>query len=834
MKPETCNGCPLYNAPGPIWGTGTPNARLIILGQSPGPEEIKQGAPFVGPSGNVLNRALGAADVSRTQNFITNVVKCFVAPGSPVPAGAVTKCKPLLDRELGNLKSATTILTLGAEAFNDIARPKVFHILHDRKKSRSDSAYWLRGCPLKMERGGRTYVIIPTIHPAFVMRTGFLVSPVFEADVRKAGRFSLGLSVIRRPSYDGAPSDAVVNEYIDAIIRTGEGGLDIETPESAVIEEDELVEGRYLPVGVIGLSAERDHAIQVYPNQFDLLRPLFDISHRRPDNVSRRPILWAYNAGFDFHHLRQHFALDAIRQADAMMAFHHLRPEMARKDLATCMSFYTDLPFHKNLQDSSPDEYNAADTYGVLEAGQNMVAEMRSLDAKGPSRFRWFRQSCEDLFWNHTMPIIPEIGSWNVVGAPYDQDKSDRMEVELRMKLEMYEKWWASHIPFVSWSSPKQLVEYFTTLGIKVPKVKRKRKNGTIEYTPSVDDNFLEGLISRGNQTALLIRTMRELRKAGDFLNIADSDGRVYCRAKPHGQVGGRIQTVNRNMQQVPEELAGSSPRDCIPAERPCDVVISADFSQIEFWAYAWYSNCKRALEIKESGDYLYAAFYEDIWNESFFLPGKPRRKEYRDDARTPPWKLLVAKSWPLGFTYGRGVPNPADQGLPIDRIKARTIYDKFHRDYHEFRRLHNELKLAASKFGYLQTVFGRLRRFPNPEGQHNEICAFPGQTTAVDVLLRNVLLKLPSDLLKNFGERSRIYFTVHDSAIMNINCDFGDGTLSRSKALDAYDLVKGSFESPIAEMDGFVFPAEVKMGPSWGQGVRKEKFLAEFTAATV
>jgi DNA polymerase I-like protein with 3'-5' exonuclease and polymerase domains len=432
------------------------------------------------------------------------------------------------------------------------------------------------------------------------------------------------------------------------------------------------------------------------------------------------------------------------------------------------------------------------------------------------------------------MPIIPEIGSWNVIGAPYDQAKSDMMEIELRMKLDAYEKWWSKNIPMFSWSSPKQLIELFETRGIKVPKVKRKRKDGSTAYTPSVDDNFLEKLDLIGNQTARLIRTMRELRKAGDFLNIASPDGRVYSRAKPHGQVGGRIQTVNKNMQQIPEELAGTSPRNCIPAERPCDVVISADFSQIEFWAYAWYSQCKRALEIKESGDYLYAAFYEDIWNESFFLPGKPRRKEFRDEAHTPPWKLLVAKSWPLGFTYGRGVPNPADQGLPIDRIKARSIYDAFHRDYFEFKRLHGDLKLFATKYGYLQTVFGRLRRFPNPEGQHNDILAFPGQTTAVDVLIRNVLLTLPRRLITTFGERSRIYFTVHDSGVMNVNCDYGDGTLSRSKALDAYDLVKESFEAPIYEMGGFVFPAEVKIGPSWGQGVRKEKFLAEFTAATV
>jgi DNA polymerase I-like protein with 3'-5' exonuclease and polymerase domains len=400
--------------------------------------------------------------------------------------------------------------------------------------------------------------------------------------------------------------------------------------------------------------------------------------------------------------------------------------------------------------------------------------------------------------------------------------------------LQRYEAWWETNIPQFSWSSPKQLIELFEARGVKVPNKKRTHpKTKAVYYSKSVDDGFLEDLEEGGNQTAKLVRVMRSLRKAGDFLNIAEPDGRVYCRAKPHGQVGGRIQTVNFNMQTIPEEISGSSPRDCIIAERDTDLIISADFSQIEFWAYAWYSKCKRALEIKESGEYLYGAFYEDIWKEPFFNPNSRRTKADRADS-VPPWKLLVAKSWPLGFTYGRGDPNPADQGLPIDKSRGRQIRTQFHRDYPEFGMLHRDLQHRAAKHRYLQTVFGRTRLFPNPEGQYTQICAFPGQTTAVDVLIRNVLVPLPALLKAHFGERSRILFTVHDSGIMNVNCGTEDGLLSRSKALDAYDLVKASFESPIPEMDGFIFPAEVKMGPNWGQGVGKDKWLALHTSTAV
>jgi hypothetical protein len=289
-------------------------------------------------------------------------------------------------------------------------------------------------------------------------------------------------------------------------------------------------------------------------------------------------------------------------------------------------------------------------------------------------------------------------------------------------------------------------------------------------------------------------------------------------------------------VQVVPEEIAGVFPRECfVPENRATDIIIAADYSQIEFWLYCWYSKCKRGLEIKESGEYLYGAFYEDIWNEPFFKPNSRRRKGDRDEDHTPPWKLLVAKSWPLGFMYGRGVPDPADQGLPIDRLKAKEIHGKFHRDYREFGVLHTELQRLAAQYKYLQTVFGRIRRFPNPQGQRNEILAFPGQSTACDILIRNVIIPLPSLLSGRFGGATQLNFTVHDSGVFNVHCGKGGDTFSMSEALDAHDIVKGAFETPIYEMDGFVLPAEVKMSRhSWGRTVGKDKFLALHSAAAI
>ena len=112
-----CHLCPLVEALGVVWGEGPPTAKLVIIGQNPGPEEIKpdeQGRrhPFAGGSGTVLNIALLHGGGSRERSFVTNIVKCFVAPGLPVPPKAIECCRPLLQKELNLVSKASTILTL--------------------------------------------------------------------------------------------------------------------------------------------------------------------------------------------------------------------------------------------------------------------------------------------------------------------------------------------------------------------------------------------------------------------------------------------------------------------------------------------------------------------------------------------------------------------------------------------------------------------------------------------------------------------------------------------------------------------------------------------------
>jgi DNA polymerase len=118
-----CTRCPLFGpATQTVFGEGPPGARLMIVGEQPGDQEDVQGRPFVGPAGQLLDRALAEAGIDRAQAYVTNAVKHFKFEPrgkrrlhqSPAPA-EIEACRWWLDRERAALKPRL-VLMLGASA----------------------------------------------------------------------------------------------------------------------------------------------------------------------------------------------------------------------------------------------------------------------------------------------------------------------------------------------------------------------------------------------------------------------------------------------------------------------------------------------------------------------------------------------------------------------------------------------------------------------------------------------------------------------------------------------------------------------------------------------
>ena len=120
-----CRACELWaRATQTVFGDGSPNARLLIVGEQPGNSEDLEGAPFVGPAGRLLDQALVEAGIERDEVYVTNVVKHFKWRRAPSgkrrihakPDRAETEaCYPWLQAEVGRV-APELIVCLGATA----------------------------------------------------------------------------------------------------------------------------------------------------------------------------------------------------------------------------------------------------------------------------------------------------------------------------------------------------------------------------------------------------------------------------------------------------------------------------------------------------------------------------------------------------------------------------------------------------------------------------------------------------------------------------------------------------------------------------------------------
>jgi DNA polymerase len=133
-----CRGCGLFrHATQTVFGEGKPQARIMLVGETPGDREDVVGRPFVGPAGQLLDRALDAAGIDRSAVYVTNVVKHFKweprgkrrLHKRPSP-GEIAACMPWLNMEI-ELVRPEIIVCLGATAGQALFG-KSFSVMRER------------------------------------------------------------------------------------------------------------------------------------------------------------------------------------------------------------------------------------------------------------------------------------------------------------------------------------------------------------------------------------------------------------------------------------------------------------------------------------------------------------------------------------------------------------------------------------------------------------------------------------------------------------------------------------------------------------------------------
>ncbi|WP_350332891.1 uracil-DNA glycosylase [Coralliovum pocilloporae] len=154
---QAFDGCNLKRtAKNTVFSDGSPNARLMFVGEAPGRDEDMQGLPFIGRSGQLLNRMLQAIELDRQSVYIANVLY-WRPPGNRTPTPEETEtCKPFIQRQI-ELVNPDVLVFLGAASSKALL-------------GTSDGIRKLRGRWMPYELPNRKIKAIATYHPAYLLR----------------------------------------------------------------------------------------------------------------------------------------------------------------------------------------------------------------------------------------------------------------------------------------------------------------------------------------------------------------------------------------------------------------------------------------------------------------------------------------------------------------------------------------------------------------------------------------------------------------------------------------------------------------------------------------
>lgn len=702
----------------PDWiQSGPRDAKIIIVGEAPGPTEVATGRPFEGYSGELLGRMLSRVGLSKADCFVTNV--CHVSPGKADFSWFSKKENQIhLLRGMLRLKSdieairPNLVLGLGSNPLKVLT-------------GRTGIDKW-RGSVLESSLVKKQKVLC-TYHPAYILRA-YDYKAVAEFDLAKAARISSTPSielpvrdhyfwsnrVIRRQNLDGSLTDreGSYNEFeaiFQRMLHAGWLGVDIE----CWLDE---VSGKW-KLACVGFSDQADTSLVIH-NEGPESRGLFQQLLASPSAKVFQ------NGTFDCTVLQDEGYRVENFAWDTMLAHHALYAECAsgsdelaalggkkrsaaiQKGLAFQASLYTDEPFYKDdgkLWKESGDLktfwlYNGRDVAVTREIRD---VHERELDEFGVRQV-----------FDHEQSLVAPLMKMTRRGVRIDLAQRAALHKQIETEIANLQSMLdavAGHSVNVK-SSPQ--VKKLLYDELKLP-AKRSRKTGN----ETADKDAINELAAKYSHPALhAILKIRERRDIIErYLNATvDADGRMRCSFDITGTRSGRLSSrasiygSGTNLQNIPSrKKVGEQIKRMFIADKG-KVFILRDYKQAEAWIVAYLARCEGLIELLNDPT-------RDIHKENASrIFNKPV------DQITPEERYL-AKRVVHACNYGmaadkfvRVVAEDAEAtGVRVDYRTAQKLIDKYFAIYPEikenfWRQVEEDLRYKRM----LNTPFGRKRIF--------------------------------------------------------------------------------------------------------------------------
>ena len=410
--------------------------------------------------------------------------------------------------------------------------------------------------------------------------------------------------------------------------------------------------------------------------------------------------------------------------------------------------------------------------------------------------------NCKKLFEEMEMPLVSVLAEMERTGVALDPDFFARMSQEIGERMgDIETRVYETVGERFNLNSTQQLSRIlFNVLKLEPPD--RRKKTASGHYSTSAD--VLEEM--RGQHPVMdLLMEYRELSKLrSTYLEalpnqINPRTGRVHTSFSQTGSVTGRLASSDPNLQNIPARTElGRQVRNGFVAG-PGQVLLSVDYSQIELRIVAHMSGDEAMLAAFRAGQDIHTATAAAIY-------AVPIEAVTRDMRRN-------AKSINFGLVYGMSAFGLSRySGLTL--AESENFVKAYFQQFPRVKRYLDGIRRMAASQGYVETLLGRRRYFPNLKNAPNpnvrmreerEAINAPIQGTAADIM-KIAMLRVPR-ALEEAGLRGRMLLQVHDELVIECPVEEVQATARAVKR-----AMESAYELSIPLV------AEAKVGEKWGE----------------
>lgn len=794
--------------------SGPSNAKIMIVGEAPGADEEREGQPFVGASGQELNRMLQEAGISRSECFVTNV--CRERPlGNDISTFIAMKKKDITNAHIQvNGRWVLHPIRTGLELLSkeiEMVKPNVV-IAFGNTPLWALSGHWgitkWRGSMLYSDLGGTRTKFIPTLHPAAILRQWSDRATAVN-DLKRAARFRDGQDYPKpqwqftiRPSFEAVRS--VIGDLTVALANHNTQmrlSFDLETRAGHIACAGiswSLTDAICIPF----MCVESQEGYWSEAEEAQIVFWLAKILTHPNAAVVGQNIL--YDSQYTWRHW--HFVPNVVQ--DCMIAQHTIFSDQP-KSLAYQASMYCDYYVYwkqegkdwaKGMGEDQLWNYNCLDCVYTDECGLTELETVKKLGLEGPY------ETQQALFW----PVLKCMQQ----GVKIDTAVRSRLIEEVQHEVFRREEFLFKVLGHeINPRSPKQMMTLFYE-DLKQP-IQMTRASKGVPARPTLNDDALQKLAVREPLLKPLINAISDIRTLGIFLSNflckpLDEDGRMRCAYNIGGSASGKSAPVTYRLSSSENAFGSGTNLQNIPSEKSKSVGKAAARGGIAGLGDAYAYPNIRSMFIPDygysfwNGDLDRADLQVFVWeidDEDFKLVLKMGADAHLFNAYTlegrepPPLEELVethpkyqehrrpmklkrefAKSFCHATDYvGSPRTIAAAVGWTVQEVdRAQKIYlgahPKIRPYWQKVEAQIRRFRFVENKFGYRWYIFDRV------DNLLPEAVAWIPQST-VSVLINKIWLRLYKEV-----PEVEVLLQVHDSLAGQIRTPLVNTVLTKIK----------------------------------------------------